>query len=206
MVPLWISGASAPLLFEVTAPVASASSSLASLAGRYASALYELADGKKKLDAVADDLRGLKSLISESEDLRIVLASPMISRDDAGKAVIAVADKAGIDGLTRNFLGVVAAKRRLFALPHMIDAFLAELASRRGEATATVVSAKKLTQAQVKALEAQLKSAMGAKVSVDVTVDESLIGGMIVQVGSRMIDSSLRGKLQRLQFAMKGVG
>jgi len=186
--------------------VASASSSLASLAGRYASALYELADGKKKLDAVADDLRGLKSLISESEELRTALSSPLVSRDDAGKAMLAISEKAGVDALTRNFIGVVAGKRRLFALPQMIDAYLADLARRRGEMTASVVSAKKLTAAQTKALEAHLKSATGSKVSVDVTVDESLIGGLIVQVGSRMIDSSLRGKLQRLQFAMKGVG
>ena len=114
--------------------------------------------------------------------------------------------KAGAAPLTQKFIGVAAANRRLFALPGMIDAYLAELARRRGEMTAQVTSAHALTAAQTKALTDQLKQAVGAKVSVDVSVDPSLLGGLVVRVGSRMIDSSLRTKLSKLQLAMKGVG
>ena len=179
---------------------------LSGLAGRYALALLELADDKKALDQVADDLRGLKALIADSEDLRRLIRSPLYSRDQQRAAMAAILEKAGIGDLTRRFVLVVAENRRLFALPQMIDAYLAELARRRGEVTAQVTSAAELSDEQHGALVEALRASVGAKVQVDVTVDRSLIGGLIVKVGSRMVDSSLRSKLQRLQLAMKGVG
>ena len=179
---------------------------MSGLAGRYATALFELADEAKALDAVADDLRALKALLAESESLRRLVRSPVLSRDEQGRAIEAVLSKAGASPLTLKFIGVAAANRRLFALPGMIDAYLAELARRRGEMTAQVTSAHALSDSQTKALVDQLKKAVGAKVTVDVSVDPSLLGGLVVKVGSRMIDSSLRTKLSKLQLAMKGVG
>ena len=118
----------------------------------------------------------------------------------------AILDKAGVGDLTRRFVLIVAGNRRLFALAEMIDAFLADLARRRGEVTAHVTSAAELSAEQRDALIDALKAKVGSKVKVEVEVDRSLIGGLIVKVGSRMIDSSLRGKLRRLQLVMKGVG
>lgn len=181
-------------------------SGLSGLAGRYALALLDLADEKKELDAVADDLRGLRTAIAESEDLRRLIRSPLFSREQQSRAMDSILDKAGTGELTRRFVLVVAENRRLFALPQMIGAYLAELARRRGEITAQVTSAIELSDEQRKTLVETLRGSVGAKVQVDVKVDPSLIGGLIVKVGSRMIDNSLRSKLQRLQFAMKGAG
>lgn len=174
------------------------------LAGRYAKALFELADEKQDLDAVAADLRAVQGLLDESSDLRVALRSPLIRREAQGGAVAEVLAKAGIGETVRNFVGVVANHRRLAALPEMIRAFLAELARRRGEVTARVASARPLGDAQSKAVVESLKKAMGAKVAVDFSVDPALIGGLVVHVGSRMIDSSVRTRLQKLQQAMKG--
>jgi len=176
------------------------------LAGRYAIALYELADSAKKLDKVAEDLKTLRQMILESADLRRVISSPVLSRDEQVQAVTALAKEAGMDDLTGNFVGTVAQNRRLFAMESMIQAFLDELSSRRGEATAQVISAKELSDAQLKAVSDVLKKAVGTKVSIEPTVDESLLGGMIVKVGSRMIDTSLKTKLQQLHLSMKGIG
>ena len=176
------------------------------LAGRYASALFDLADAEKALDAVAEDLSVLGQMIDESEDLRRLLRSPVISRNEQKNAMLAIAEKAGMNTLTRSFTGVIADNRRLFALQDMIGAYQAILAARRGEATAEVVSAKPLTDSQMSALTDTLKKAVGSKVSVDATVDPGLLGGLIVKVGSRMVDSSLNTKLQQLRLAMKGVG
>ncbi|NNG05507.1 MAG: F0F1 ATP synthase subunit delta [Inquilinus sp.] len=186
--------------------MASTDTATSGLASRYATALFELADEAKALDAVAGDLKGLKGLIGESADLRRLVFTPVLGRAEQGRAIAAVLEKAGAGALTRQFIGVVAGNRRLFALPAMIDAYLAELARRRGEVTAEVTAATALSDAQTAALVDGLKKAIGAKVSVDVTVDPSLLGGMIVKVGSRMVDSSLRTKLSKLQLAMKGVG
>jgi F-type H+-transporting ATPase subunit delta len=180
--------------------------SLSGLAGRYASALLDLADEKKALDQVSADLQSLRSMIAESGDLRRLLGSPVITREDQRKAMAALMDKAGIGPITRNFVLVVARNHRLFALSAMIDAYLAELAHRRGEITAQVTSARKLSDAQQAALLETLRASVGAKVQLALKVDPALIGGLVVKVGSRMIDSSLRSKLQRLQLAMKGVG
>ncbi len=174
------------------------------LAERYAKALFELADEKQELDAVAGDLQTVRQLIEASSDLRTVIRSPLISRDVQGRAVIEVLAQAGVGQTVRNFVGVVAQHRRLFALPDMIRAFLAELARRRGEETARVISARPLADEQEKAVIESLRKAMGAKVAVDFSVDPALIGGLVVQVGSRMIDSSVRTRLQKLQQAMKG--
>jgi F-type H+-transporting ATPase subunit delta len=176
------------------------------LAGRYAIAIYGLADSAKKLDKVAEDLKALRQMIQESADLRRVISSPVLSRGEQVKVMIALCAKAGMDELTTNFAGTVAQNRRLYALESMIKMFLDVLSRSRGEVTAQVVSAKKLSAAQIKAVSDVLKKTVGAKVSVEPLVDESLLGGMIVKVGSRMVDSSLKTKLQQLHLSMKGIG
>jgi len=176
------------------------------VAGRYASALFELADNAKALDSVAQDLDTFRKLLAGSADLRRLIASPVIGRDLQGKALLAVLDAAGIQGLTRNFIGTVAANGRARELPAMAAGFLAELARRRGETAATVTSAVPLTPAQLQQLTDTLRSVLGsAKISVDARVDADILGGLVVKVGSRLFDSSIRSKLQRLQLAMKGV-
>ena len=177
-----------------------------SVAGRYASALFELADNAKSLDQVAQDLATFRQMLSDSADLRRVIASPVIGRDLQTKAILAVLDAAGIKGLTRSFVGTVAANRRARELPGMVTEFLAELARRRGETTATVTSAVPLTPAQLQQLTDTLRKMLGdAKVSIDARVEPDILGGLLVKVGSRLFDSSIRSKLQRLQLAMKGV-
>ncbi len=176
------------------------------VAGRYASALFELADGSKSLDQVAQDLATLRRMVAESTDLARLIASPVIPRALQGKALMAVLDAASISGLTRNFVGTVAANGRARDLPAMATAFLAELASRRGETTATVTSAVPLSPAQLQQLSDSLRSVLGSnKVSIDARVEPDILGGLVVKVGSRLFDSSVRSKLQRLQLAMKGV-
>ncbi len=176
------------------------------LAGRYAAALFELADDKKELDPVAADLRSLREVLGGSEDLQRLIRSPLYSREQQGQALTAILEKSGAGDLTRRFVLTVGQNRRLFALPQMIDAFLAELARRRGEVTAEVTSAAPLSDAQQGALDKVLRKEYGDKVQLDLKVDESLIGGLIVRVGSRMIDGSLKSKLRKLEFAMKGIG
>ncbi len=176
------------------------------LAERYAAALFDLADEQHALDAVAGDLRELRAMLHDSGDLVRLIRSPVLSRDEQGKAVAALAERAGMSGLTRDFLGVVARSRRLFAAPAMIEAFLKKLAERRGEVTAEVTVAQPLDEARQTALLEQLRRAVGARVAVDIRVDPRLLGGMIVKVGSRMVDASLNSRLQRLRLAMKGAG
>jgi F-type H+-transporting ATPase subunit delta len=190
--------------FSGTICVASEISLGAGLAGRYATALYDLADEAKQLDAVAADLARLKAMIDDSEDLRRLIASPLVSRDQQAKSMDALVGEAGIGDLTRRFVRVVAGNRRLFALRAIIDVFNRMLADRRGELTAEVTSAKPLSQAQADAVNAALRGAVGRKVSMDLKVDPRLLGGLKVRVGSRLVDASLASKLQRLQLAMKG--
>jgi len=186
--------------------VASETAGVGALAQRYASALFDLALEKRALDGVARDLDELARMLAESPDLLRLVRSPVIARQDQGKAVAALADKAGFADLTRRFLGLLAQNRRLFALLSMIAAFRRRLAQHRNEVSAEVVSAAALRPEQLERLKSALKSAVGQEVTVEARVDASLIGGLIVRVGSRMIDASLRRKLQNLRIAMKGIG
>jgi F-type H+-transporting ATPase subunit delta len=179
-------------------------SGLSGLAQRYAAALFELADERKELDQVANDLVSLRAAIQESPELQRMLASPLLDRVEQGRALAAILERMGLGATVRNFIAVVARNRRLFALKSMADAFLADLANRRGEVRAEVVSAKPLSDAQHQALLETLRRATGGKIAIDAAVDESLIGGLVVRVGSRQIDTSLKTKLLRLQLAMKG--
>ncbi len=176
------------------------------LAGRYATALYELADAGRQLDQVAKDFRLLSAMMDESADLVLLIKSPVISRAEQTKAMQVLMNKAGMTPLTVRFVGVISENRRLYALANMIAAFLSLLSARRGETTAEVVSAKKLSDSQIRAIGDSLKSAFGGKIAVDAKVDPGVLGGLVVKVGSRMIDSSLRTKMQQMRLAMKSVG
>jgi F-type H+-transporting ATPase subunit delta len=183
--------------------LASEATGTSGLAERYAAALFDLADERHALDAVAGDLRELRAMVQASGDLARLLRSPVVSRDEQGQAVAALAARAGLSDLTRDFLGVVARNRRLFAVPAMIEAYLQRLAERRGEVTAEVTVAQPLTEAHEAALAEQLRRAIGARVAVDIRVDPALLGGMIVKVGSRLVDASIASRLQRLRVAMR---
>jgi F-type H+-transporting ATPase subunit delta len=181
-------------------------SATSGVAGRYASALFELADNARSLDQVAEDLRSFRTMAAESAELARVLASPVIGRAAKSQALLAVLDAVGIKGLTRSFIGTVAANGRARELVAMATAFLTELASRRGETTVAVTSAVPLSPAQLQQLNDSLRSVLGStKVSIDARVEPEILGGLVVKVGSRLFDSSIRSKLQRLQLAMKGV-
>lgn len=175
------------------------------MAGRYATALFDLADQEKALDAVAGDLRALGAMIDGSADLKRLIRSPVLSRDAQAAAMAALLARAEFATMTRNFVGLVARNRRLFALPGMIAGYLQLLAQRRGEIRAEVTAAQEMSAAQVTAINDQLKRAVGSKVAVEIRVDPAIIGGLVVKVGSRMVDGSLRSKLHRLQLAMRGI-
>ncbi len=179
---------------------------VAGLAQRYATALFELARDSGALDKVDAELKQLGGMIAESAELRRLIRSPVISRAAQGRAVEAVLERAELDPLVRRFVGVVSANRRLFALEAIIAAFHADLARHRGEITAVVSTAQPLTDAQKGALDSALRRAVGSKVLIETKIDPGLLGGLTVKVGSRMFNSSLRSKLQRLQLAMKGAG
>jgi len=176
------------------------------VAGRYATALFELALEEKALEKIETDLNNFGLALDASEDLARLVRSPMFSSEEQGRALEAVLDEVKIDGLTKNFLLLVSKNRRLFAVPGMISAFRALLADHRGEISASVSSATELNDTQVTALKQALKAALGKDVMLDQRVDPSLLGGLTVKVGSRMIDTSLRTKLTRLKHAMKEVG
>jgi F-type H+-transporting ATPase subunit delta len=184
--------------------VASENVSVSGLAGRYATALFELAAEASVIDAVASDLARLRALVNESADLARLVRSPVFTREEQGKAMDAVLVRMGVNGLTRNFIGLLAQKRRLFALPGIGAAFEALVANQRGEMTANVTSAQALKPEQRSALAATLKDALKRDVRISESVDPSLLGGLIVKIASRQIDSSLKSKLVRLERAMKG--
>jgi F-type H+-transporting ATPase subunit delta len=186
--------------------LASEATGVSGVAERYAAALFDLADERRVLDDVASDLRELRAMLAASSDLSRLVRSPILTRSEQAKAIAALAQSAGFSPLIRDFLAVVAKNRRLFAVPAMIEAYLARLAERRGEVTAEVTAAQPLNETQLALLSEQLRRSVGRRVSIDARVDPGLIGGMIVKIGSRMIDGSLRSKLQRLQLAMKGTG
>lgn len=174
------------------------------LAQRYATALFELADERRALDQVAADLEKIGAMIAGAPDLRRLLRSPVLKREDQARALDAVLAQAQISDLTRRFAGLVARNRRLFGFEDMVRAFRNLLAQRRGEVTAEVTSATELSKQQLDAITDALRRSYGAKVAVAPRVDPALLGGIVVRVGSRMIDASLRSKLQRLQTALKG--
>jgi F-type H+-transporting ATPase subunit delta len=173
------------------------------LSGRYARALFALAVEGKSLAAVESSLNALRQALAESADLKNLVSSPVVGRGAAGAAIAGVADTLGVDGLTKNFLGVLAANRRLGLLPAIIRDFAALNAARKGEVTADVTAAHALTDEQRAALAAKLKTGIGRDVALNITVDPAILGGLVVRVGSRMIDSSLKTRLENLGQALK---
>jgi F-type H+-transporting ATPase subunit delta len=176
------------------------------VAGRYATALFELALEEKALEKVEQDLNRFTSALDALEDLRRLVKSPVFTAEEQERAIAAILEKMEIEGLTANFLKLIARKRRLFAAPDMIKAFRALLARHRGQTSAEVTSALSLTESQLRALQTALKAALHKDVQLDQKVDATLLGGLVVKVGSRMVDSSLRTKLNSLKQTMKEVG
>lgn len=173
------------------------------MAGRYATALFELSLEERKLDEVKADLDKFDALIEGSEDLNRLVRSPVFSAEEQAKALAAILKKAGIGGLAANFLKVIAANRRLFAVRDVIAGFRKLVAQHKGEVTAEVTVAEKLGDEHLKALKSALKSVTDKDVDLNVKIDPSIIGGLIVKLGSRMVDSSLRTKLNTIKYAMK---
>lgn len=173
------------------------------VAGRYAAALFDLAREAEALEAVEAELKSLAASIDASPELNGFLKSPVYDRDNQLAAMGAIAEKAGFSALTTNFLKLAASNRRLFALDQMIRAFIALAAQHRGEASAEAVSAAPMSEDQVKALRLEIESMLGKAVNLETRVDPDLLGGLVVKVGSKMIDSSLRTKLNRLRTRMK---
>jgi len=186
--------------------VADAGPGVSGVAGRYASALFEIAREADELDAVAADLNRFGEMIEASPDLARLVRSPVFSADDQLRAVSAVLDKAELRGSAANLIRLAARNRRLFAVPDMITAYRRLLASHRGEVEAEVTSAEPLSETHVAALREALRATLGKDVDLARKVDPALIGGLIVKVGSRMIDTSLRTRLTQLRFAMKEAG
>lgn len=176
----------------------------ASLSGRYAMALFELARDAKQIDAVSASLANIKAALGESAEFRQLTSSPLVSRDEAVKAIAATAAALKADDLTAKFLGTLASNRRLGQLGAVIRAFNLLAAQHRGETTAIVTSAHPLDDDQVAALKAKLKGELKRDVILDLNVDPEILGGLIVKVGSRQIDGSIRTKLNTLAKAMKG--
>ena len=176
----------------------------ASLGGRYALALFELASDARSIDQVEASLGQVRDALAQSDDFRALTSSPVVQRGAATRAVLATADQLGVDATTKNFLGVLAENRRLGQLPQIIRAFRKLAANHRGETTAEVTSAHPLDADQVDALKQQLRTRLGRDVSVDLSVDPDLLGGLVVRIGSQMIDSSIRTRLTALSSAMKG--
>ena len=176
------------------------------IAARYASALFELAKEEKALKALESDTTDLSEALAASADLRGVIASPMISREDQSNAIAAIAAKMGVSTLMANTLALLADKRRLFVLPQFLTSLADMIADEKGEVTAEVTAARALTAAQSKKLAETLKARVGKTVKLKTTVDETLIGGLVVKLGSTMIDTSIKAKLAALQNAMKEVG
>ena len=176
----------------------------ASLQGRYASALFELASDQGQVSAVEGDLEKLGEAIAVCADLAALIRNPQVSRDDAARAMDGVAGALGLAGLTRNFLGVLAGNRRLFALPQIIRAFAAIAAAQRGEVNAEVTSAHALSDEQLASLAQKLRVREGKEVKIKASVDPEILGGLVVRIGSKQIDSSIRTRLNSLAHAMKG--
>jgi len=176
------------------------------IAARYATALFELARETGGLGALEADVSALQVALTESADLRSLISSPVYSRDDQGRAVAAISKEMALMGLTSNTLKLMAANRRLFVLPQLLVVLRDQIAAAKGEVTADVIAAKALSAKQATALAKALSKSFDKKVQLNVAVDQSLIGGLVVKVGSKMIDTSIRSRLAALQNAMKEVG
>ncbi|MBI3703704.1 MAG: F0F1 ATP synthase subunit delta [Rhizobiales bacterium] len=177
---------------------------ISGMAGRYATALFELALENKAVDAVKKDLEAFDAMVEGSADLNRLVRSPVFGADEQLKALSAILDKAKIKGLAANFLRVITANRRLFAAREMIRGYRALVARHKGEVSAQITVAEKLSDKNLAALKSALKSVTGGKdIDLDVKVDPTIIGGLVAKVGSRMVDSSLRTKLNAIKFAMK---
>jgi len=184
----------------------SGGTSVTGVAGRYATALFELALDENKLEEVEAQLADLQEMLDSSDDLRRLVHSPAFSMDQQAKAMRVIADTAGTSGITKNFLELLVEKRRLSTLSGIIRAFQTLAARHRGEVEAEVVSAVELSDEQKDTLRQALRDFAGQDVSMNIRVDPSILGGLVVTIGSRMIDNSLRTKLNRLRHAMKEVG
>lgn len=176
------------------------------IAARYATAVFDLAQESKTIKTLESDVAALDAATTESADLRTLLTSPLYSREEQSVAITAIAKKMKLSDMTSNVLALLAAKRRLFVLPQLLSVLSDMLADARGEVTAEVTSAKKLTKAQADKLAKTLKAQVGKSITIKETVDENIIGGLIVKVGSKMIDTSIASKLNALQNTMKEVG
>jgi len=176
------------------------------IAARYATALFELARETGGLGALEADVSALQVALTESADLRSLISSPVYSRDDQGRAVAAISKEMALMGLTSNTLKLMAANRRLFVFPQLLVVLRDQIAAAKGEVTADVIAAKALSAKQATALAKALSKSFDKKVQLNVAVDQSLIGGLVVKVGSKMIDTSIRSRLAALQNAMKEVG
>jgi F-type H+-transporting ATPase subunit delta len=186
--------------------VAAEDPSVSGVSGRYATALFELARDEKSIDAVKADLDRFDAMLADSADLQRLVRSPVFSADSQARALTAVLAKAGITGIAANFLRVLTVNRRLFAVSQVIRAFRALVAKFKGEATADVTAAEKLSDKNLDALKTALKAVTGKDVELNVNIDPSIIGGLVVKLGSRMVDSSLRTKLNSIKHAMKEAG
>jgi len=176
------------------------------IASRYATAVFDLAKEAKKLVAVEKDVDALQAALTDSADFRELISSPIYSRDEQMAAMAAISQKMGLSDILANTVGLMAKKGRLFVLPQLIASVADKIAEEKGEITAEVVSAKKLTKAQETKLAAELKGSVGKDVKIQASVDEALIGGLVIKLGSKMIDTSIASKLSNLQNAMKEVG
>ncbi len=176
------------------------------IAARYATALFDLSKEEKGLQGLEGDVSALEAALADSADLRDLIASPILSRDDQARAIAAIAAKMGLSALTANTLALMASNRRLFVLPQFAADLRDRIAAEKGEVTAEVTAATALTDAQAEKLAATLKARVGKDVKLKTAVDESLIGGLVVKLGSTMIDTSIKAKLAALQNAMKEVG
>jgi F-type H+-transporting ATPase subunit delta len=176
----------------------------ASLAGRYASALFDLARGQKQIESVGKSLDALGQTLLDSKDFNELVTSPLVSREEAGKAFDALAPTLGLDALTANFLGVLARNGRKSQLQPVIRAYRRLAAEHRGETTAEIVTARPLNDDQLAQLRSQLRTRAARDVTIDATVDPAILGGIVVKLGSQQIDASIRTKLNRLASVMKG--
>jgi F-type H+-transporting ATPase subunit delta len=195
-----------PTKVQADQAVAGEDATVSGMAGRYATALFELALEQNAIDRVRTDLDGFDALIAGNPDLLRVVRSPVFSSEEQEKAVVAVLARAGIGGLAANFIKLVAANRRLFAIRDMVRGFRALVARHRGEVSAQVTVAEPLSDQRLKDLKDALNAVTGKDVALDVKVDPTIIGGLIVKLASRMVDTSLRTKLNAIKHAMKEVG